>query len=70
MRNAPATKVAYSIDEVIDVLGIGRRKIYELLNDGELKSYTIGRRRFVSVHALDEFIREREAASEPMRAAG
>ena len=37
-------------------LGIGRTKLYELIDSGELRSVKIGSRRFVTDAALDDFI--------------
>jgi excisionase family DNA binding protein len=37
-------------------LGISRTNLYELIASGKLKTVKIGRRRFVTVEAIDEFI--------------
>jgi len=47
----------YSIEEARSLLGgISRVTIYELLNNGELSSVTIGRRRFIPAGAITAFI--------------
>jgi excisionase family DNA binding protein len=47
----------YSIEDARFMLGgISRATIYELLNDGELSSAVIGRRRFVPAAAIAAFI--------------
>lgn len=47
----------YSIEEARAQLGgISRNTIYDLLRNGELASVQIGRRRFISVAALEAFI--------------
>lgn len=43
--------------------GISNVTIYSLINSGELRTFTIGRRRFVSREAIADFIRAREARS-------
>jgi hypothetical protein len=43
--------------------GLSRGKFYELLKDGELITFTIGRRRFASIESLDSYIRRREQES-------
>jgi len=52
---APATAAA--------MLGIGRSRFYELLHDGEIKSFRLGRRRLIRVSELHALI-ERLAAQE------
>lgn len=43
--------------------GIGRTSVYHLIKSGELPSVTIGRRRFVAVQDLEEYVERRRAAS-------
>lgn len=43
-------------EEVAEVLGIGRTRVYELLYAGELCSVKIGRLRRVPVDSLREYI--------------
>jgi excisionase family DNA binding protein len=48
-------RVAVSIDDARRAIGIGKTKLYELINDGTLKTFMVGRRRLVttaSIHAL------------------
>ena len=45
-----------SIRQVVLLLGIGRTLAYELIAEGKLKTVRIGRRRFVTAEAIDEFI--------------
>jgi hypothetical protein len=37
-------------------LGVGRSKVFELWKSGQLKSVTIGRRRFSTDHQIEEFL--------------
>ena len=53
---AKATPRLLSIKQVIHELGIGRTNTYELIASKKLKTVKIGRRRFVTIDALDEFI--------------
>lgn len=48
-------RIAFSIAETCKALSLGRTKIYELINEGRLTTFKIGRRTLVraaSVHAL------------------
>jgi len=47
--------VTVTVDGAKKALGIGSTKLYELINDGTLKSLKVGRRRLIktdSIHAL------------------
>ena len=46
-----------AVPAVMARLGIGRTKLYELIDSGELRSVRIDSRRFVTDAALDDFIR-------------
>jgi excisionase family DNA binding protein len=51
------TRELYSVEEARSLLGgISRITIYHLLNNGELASVTIGRRRFIPAGAITAFI--------------
>jgi excisionase family DNA binding protein len=54
-------RVAYSVAEAAAVLGIGRSLAYEMVGRGELRSFTIGRRRLVSADAIAELVAELES---------
>ena len=46
-----------TIKEACKASGMGRTKFYELINGGELKIISIGRRRLVQVPSLLKFLR-------------
>lgn len=50
-----------TIEEARARLRVSRPTLYQKIASGELKSFKIGRRRFVTDEAIDEFI-ERSAA--------
>lgn len=58
----PIDRLAYSIPQSEQALGVSHTVIYELIKAGELQTYTVGRRRFCSHKALVDFINRREAA--------
>jgi excisionase family DNA binding protein len=55
-HRAKAMPRLLSIKQTIYELGISRTSMYELIADGKLKTVKIGRRRFVTVEAIEEFI--------------
>jgi excisionase family DNA binding protein len=45
-----------SIEEARRAIGIGRTKLYELINSGALETMTIGRRRLVTVGSIKRLV--------------
>ena len=54
---------AYPLQEGFDRLGVKAVKGYALLKSGELKTFTIGSRRYVTEEELQRFINARLAAA-------
>jgi len=51
-----------TVGEVAERLRIGRTRVHAFIGDGSLRSLKIGSSRRVSVEALEEFVRQLEAA--------
>jgi hypothetical protein len=51
---AAVQRLAYSIDEALQAVPIGRSKLFELMASGQLRTITIGSRRLIPVDALAE----------------
>jgi len=49
-------KLAYSVEEACQALGIGRALAYELIMSGRLHSIKVGARRLIPASALQEFL--------------
>ena len=49
----------YTVTEVQKLLGLGRSRVYELIETGELPSIKIGKRRLVPATVLSKFINDR-----------
>ena len=47
-----------TIAEVAAFLGVGKNRIYELLNEGTIKGFRMGRTWKISKLALEKYIRE------------
>ncbi|MBI5618792.1 MAG: helix-turn-helix domain-containing protein [Gammaproteobacteria bacterium] len=56
-------KRVFTIREACEYLGIGVTTAYELIAEGGLRTFTIGRARRVTRDACDELIAKREAAA-------
>ena len=57
------TRLAYGPDEAARAMGMSRDTLERAIQRGVLKSWTVGRRRFISAEELQRFIREREEAA-------
>jgi excisionase family DNA binding protein len=49
-------KVLYTVAEVVELTGLSRRKVYDLLSAGTLRSVKIGSCRRVPAEALRDFV--------------
>lgn len=47
-----------TVAEVATFLGVGKNRIYELLNEGTIKGFRMGRTWKISKLALEKYIRE------------
>lgn len=47
-----------SVEKTAEVLNLGRTKIYQLLNSGDLKSARVGGRRLVEFASAEQFARD------------
>lgn len=63
MQQAPP--LSYTVEQATKVTGLGRTAIYRLIATNEIQTFKVGKRRMVSVRALQAFIekKEREAAT-------
>ena len=55
-------KIAYTINEAREVTGIGRTKLYELINAGKLKPAKIGTRTLILRTDLEGMLQRAVAA--------
>ena len=63
-----AERLSYALEQAVEVTGIPRTRIYGAIAKGELRTFKHGRRRFVSVEALQEFIATLERKTAPRAA--
>ena len=48
-------KRGYSVDEIIEMYGVSRQTIYNEINNGNLITFKIGRRRLISKGSLEKW---------------
>ena len=60
---ANAARLLLTVPETAQVLGLGRTKIYELINDGELEAIHVGRAVRIPTEAISEFVQRKRAAA-------
>jgi excisionase family DNA binding protein len=51
-----AEKLAYSIDEVVEITGLSRDLLYGQMRMGRLRYIKVGRRRIITRQHLDAFL--------------
>jgi len=60
----PAPKLLLKVEEVSEMLNLGRSKLYSYILSGQLRSVKIGRRRLIPPDAVQEFVDGLEAATQ------
>lgn len=63
VRAAVAATKSYTVPEWCHARRVGRTRAYEEISSGRLKTYKVGRRRFISADADAQWQRDREAES-------
>lgn len=63
-------KQALSIDAATEVMGLSRPTIYREIQAGRLRTFHVGRRRYISADAIREYIAAREAEAAQAAAGG
>lgn len=53
-------KIAYSVKQLSDLVGVCERKIHYEIKDGKLKTSRIGRRIVIQNYEVDRWLREAE----------
>jgi excisionase family DNA binding protein len=55
---------AYTVEQVAEILHVGRDKVYSLLRTGQLRSIKIGKLRRITSQHLTEFVASLETAAQ------
>lgn len=56
-------RLAYSVDEAAQALGISRARLYELIADGTIPSVKLGRRRLIRRETLVRLLEDLETSA-------
>jgi excisionase family DNA binding protein len=54
-------KLTVSIADASNAVGVGRSKVYELINSGQLKTIKIGRRTLITVESIRALVDQKKA---------
>jgi excisionase family DNA binding protein len=55
-HSAPPIRLAYSVREAAEALGMAKQSVQNLINDGTLRSVKLGGRRVIPASALAELL--------------
>jgi len=50
-------KLAYTVSEAAEALGVSRKLVYDLIHSGDFPSLKVGGRRLISAELLSEWVR-------------
>ena len=53
-------KYAYSVNETAEALSLGKTKLYELLQSGEIPTFNVGKKRLIAATDLERFVEARK----------
>ena len=59
-------RLAVSVNEAAELIGLGRDVTYRLVMSGEVPSFKVGTRRLVPIAGLREYVARRMAESTPV----
>ena len=48
-------RLAVTVNEAAEMLGVGRATLYKLVMRGEIESFTVGRARRIAISTLEEY---------------
>lgn len=58
--SAASQRLSYNVEEALAATGLNRNALYRAISAGQLQTFKVGKRRMVSVRALQEFIERKE----------
>jgi len=64
MRDLATERLAYAPMEVAAALGLGRGKVYQLIQQGRIRALSVGRRLIVPREAVIDFLKETQGISD------
>ena len=55
-------RLAVTVNETAEMLGVGRATLYKLVMRGEIESFTVGRARRIAISTLEEYAQIKRSA--------
>jgi excisionase family DNA binding protein len=55
-------RLAVTVDEAAEMLGVGRATLYKIVMRGEIESFTVGRARRIAISALEDYTQIKRSA--------
>jgi excisionase family DNA binding protein len=57
VNSSSVDRLAVTVEEAAQLLGVGRATLYRLVMRGEVESFTVGRARRIAIAALERYMR-------------
>ena len=61
MNTALNQRITISVADAMSATGLGKTSMYELLNDGSIRSFKVGKKRLVILESIHEWIANMES---------
>lgn len=58
-QNSSLDQISVGVDEAARLIGVARSMFYEMIANGEIHTFKLGRRRLVRVKTLEAFIKRK-----------
>ena len=56
-QQSPLSPICVGVDEAARLIGVARSMLYEMIANGDIQTFKLGRRRLVRVKTLEAFVR-------------
>lgn len=56
-QQSPLNPICVGVDEAARLIGVARSMLYEMISNGDIQTFKLGRRRLIRVKTLEAFVR-------------
>ena len=56
-QQSPLSPICVGVDEAARLIGVARSMLYEMISNGDIQTFKLGRRRLIRVKTLEAFVR-------------